>query len=259
MPELCTVERDGQILIVTINRPDKLNTINQAINIELQQVWDDFFQDPSLRVGILTAAGDRAFCVGADLAAYAAGEGITTRLKNGYGGLTHRFGTTKPIIGAINGMCLGGGLELMLCCDIVVAAEHAEFGMPEPRAGVAALGGGIPRLMRKIPSAIAMGLIMTGRRMKAAEALHYGLINEITPRGEQVEAAKRWAREVVRCAPLAVQVSKQVADVTLRGDTLEAVMAYEDTDAIQFVGRTEDAKEGSNAFLQKREPVWTGR
>jgi crotonobetainyl-CoA hydratase len=211
-----------------------------------------------LRVGILTGAGDRAFCVGSDLSMYASGV-VPPPLAHGYAGLTHRFDSPKPVIAAINGLCLGGGLEIMMACDLVVAAEHAEFGLPEALVGQAALGGGIPRLCRKVSYTVAMGLILTGRRFSAEQALRHGLVNEVTPRGDALSGALAMARDIVRCAPLSLQASKMIADATLRGDNLVEIMEYEDGAPKTLVMTSEDSKEGARAFLEKRAPVWKGR
>jgi enoyl-CoA hydratase len=154
---------------------------------------------------------------------------------------------------------MGGGFEIMLCCDLAVAAEHAQFALPEPLVGAGAFGGGIPRLCRKIPHAIAMEIILTGRRLTAEEALKFGLVNRVVPRGQALDAAKELAAAILRCAPLALAASKQVADMALFGKTLAEILAEEDGEPKQSVMRSADLQEGIKAFFEKRPPRWQGR
>jgi len=253
----CRVERDGQILIVTMDRPSKLNAINSDGHAELDSIWDDFFADPELHVAILTGAGDKAFCAGSDLSDYQRALAQPPRL-NGYGGLTHRLDTKKPIIAAVNGLCYGGGFELMLCCDLAIAADQATFALSEAKIGACAFAGGIPRLCRKVPHAIALELLITGRRMDAAEANRWGLVNRITSRERLLDHAKDFAREILRCAPLAVRATKQVVDAALSGMTLAELLVYEDGAPKQLYQQSADLHEGVRAFLEKRSPVWRG-
>lgn len=251
-------EIDRGILTVTINRPEALNAFDKEVHETLDALWDRFDADPALRVAIVTGAGDKAFSAGSDLKYYASGAPIILP-DNGYGGLSHRR-LRKPVIAAVNGLALGGGFEFALCCDLIIASENASFGLPEVRVGAAALGGGIPRLCRKIPYAVAMGMLLSARRVSAADALRIGLVNEVVPRDRLVEAAKAWAADILLGAPLAIEVSKQVAEDTLFGD-----MGFDD-----LVGDSRDARsrsildsadcaEGMAAFVEKRKPVWQGR
>jgi crotonobetainyl-CoA hydratase len=258
MTVLCRAERDGAILVVTLDRPDKLNALSHQMHRELEVIWDEFYADPVLRVAILTGSGDKAFCVGSDLSAYDNPEKPYSQ-GAGYAGLTHRVGTTKPIIAAVNGLALGGGFEVMLCCDLAVASENAAFGLPEPLVGAAALGGGVPRLCRKLPFTKAMTLLLTADRMSAAEALQWGLVTEVVPQGQVVEAARRLAQRILRCAPLAVQATKAIADATLRGDDIADVLMFEAGAPSRLVLESEDVHEGVKAFFDKRAPVWAGR
>jgi enoyl-CoA hydratase/carnithine racemase len=258
MMHVCKTQRDEGILVVTLDRPEKLNAMNQQMHRELEAIWDGFYTDPELRVAVLAGAGDRAFSVGSDLSAYETDE-KPYALQNGYAGLTHRRGATKPIIAAVNGLALGGGFEVMLCCDLVVASENAEFGLPEPWVGLAALGGGIPRLCRKLPFNKAMELLLTGERMSAAEALAWGLASRVVPKGQAVDAAKALARRIIRGAPLSIQVTKQLADMTLDGADIADVLAVEDAAPKEMLMSSMDAQEGIRAFFEKRAPRWEGK
>jgi enoyl-CoA hydratase/carnithine racemase len=264
MMEFCRVERDGPLLVVTLDRPEVRNALHRAATDELDRVWAAYESDPDLRVAILTGAGDTSFSAGYDMKEPAAasadpkGSGyLAHRHPRGLGGLTLRDGMSKPLIAAVNGVALGGGLELAMACDIIVAADHAEFGFPEPRVGRMALEGGMHRLARSVPLKIAMGMLLTGRRIPAQEAYRIGLVNEVVPLADLLAAARRWAGEISQCAPLSVQATK------------EAVMAGLDLSlgaAIALVPRTmaralvsEDQVEGVNAFLERRSPRWSGR
>jgi enoyl-CoA hydratase/carnithine racemase len=256
-------EKKGRIAYVTLNRPEVMNALHADANRELSAIWTDFRDDPEVWVAILTGAGDRAFSAGNDLKVTAAGGGTSTGgypgppIVGGFGGLTSRFDIFKPIIAAVNGYALGGGLELALACDIIVCAEHARLGLPEPRVGLMAGAGGVHRLPRHIPFKVAMGMILTGRHITAQEAYRLGLVNEVVPLSELMPTAERWANEILACAPLSVRASKQAALQGL-GLPLEEAMSrrYELVTAMR---ESEDLKEGPRAFAEKRPPRWTGR
>ena len=258
MPDFCTVTRDENIFIVTMNRPKKLNALPPTSHLEMEKIWDEFVADDSLRIGILTGFGDRAFCVGSDLSGYQSGYDGSLPPSGG-GGLTHRLDCHKPIIAAVNGLALGGGFEILLSCDFIVAVETAEFSLPEVLVGAGAFGGGIPRLCRKIPHALALELILTGRRMPVAEAQRLGLVNRVVPVGQALDAAKEFAHEIMRGAPLSSAASKQVADMALAGHDLAEILAAEDGDPKLRVMASDDLQEGINAFFEKRSPNWQGR
>ena len=257
--EFCRVEREGHRLVVTLDRPDVRNALHRAAADELDEVWSTYETDPELRVAILTAAGDRSFSAGYDMRepAVPPGEFIARRHPRGLGGLTLRPPMRKPLVAAVNGFALGGGLELALACDIIVAAEHAEFGFPEPRVGRLALEGGMHRLVRHVPLKMAMGMLLTGNRIGAQEAHRIGLVNEVVPSADLMTAARRWTDAILECAPLSVQATK------------EAVMAGLDLPlpaALALVPRamaealvSEDQAEGVKAFLERRDPRWSGR
>ncbi|MET0988277.1 MAG: enoyl-CoA hydratase-related protein [Steroidobacteraceae bacterium] len=258
MADFCTVTREDHILIVTMNRPDKLNSMPPDSHAEMEKIWDAFVADPELRVGILTGAGTKAFCAGSDLSGYQRGYDGTLP-RSGGGGLTHRLDCRKPIIAAVNGLAFGGGFEVMLACDFVIASEKAEFSLPEVLVGAGAFGGGIPRLCRKMPHAIALELVLTGRRMSVAEAQRFGLLNQVVAPEKVLDAAKEFARTLLRGAPLALESSKEVADMALQGFTLEHILKTEDGEPKQRVMRSADIQEGINAFFEKRAPRWQGR
>jgi enoyl-CoA hydratase/carnithine racemase len=257
MPEFCEVARDGHVLTVTIARPEVMNAIHPPASAELAAVFDDFVVDPELWVAIVTGRGEKAFCAGNDLKYQAAG-GKLEWTASGFGGLTARFDNPKPVIAAVNGLAMGGGFEIVLACDLVVAAETAVFALPEPRVGLAALAGGMQRLPRQIPLKHAMGMLLTGRRVPAAEALQLGLVNEVVPAGQALAGARRWAEAILECSPVSVRATKEVALRSLGHASLEASMAASYPGVATLV-RSQDFREGPRAFAEKRKPRWTGR
>ena len=253
-------EKKSRIAYVTVNRPEVMNALHADANRELSEIWTDFRDDPEVWIGILTGAGDRAFSAGNDLKVTAAGGGSAATMGpvvGGFGGITNRYDIFKPIIAAVNGFALGGGLEMALACDIIVAAEHARLGLPEPKVGLMAGAGGVHRLPRMIPQKVAMGMMLTGRHITAAEGYRIGLVNEVVPSGETVAAAERWAGEILACAPWSVRASKQAALQGL-GVPLEEAMSrrYE---MVTRMRESEDMREGPRAFAEKRPPRWTGQ
>ena len=259
MPEFCSAEADGRILTVTINRPEVMNSLHPMANVELGKVFDDFDADPELWVAIITGAGDRAFSAGNDLKFQASG-GMTGDLEipvKGFGGLTSRYDMDKPVIAAVNGVAMGGGFEIALACDLIIASEKAVFALPEPRVGLAALAGGMHRLPRQIGLKNAMGMMLTGRRVDAEEGFRLGFVNEVVPHDDLLPAARRWAEQIAECAPLSVRASKQVAMAGLQNPNLqEAIDAqYE---GIRKMIKSKDFIEGPLAFAQKRKPNWSG-
>jgi len=253
--EFIRYEKRNRIAYVTIDRPEVMNALHPPANEELSRIWDDFAADGDAWVAILTGAGDRAFSAGNDLK-YTALHGVPRMPAGGFGGMVARADLWKPVIAAVNGVALGGGLEVALACDIVIAADHARFGLPEPRVGLMAAAGGVHRLPRHIPLKIAMGMMLTARPIPAAEAARWGLVNQVVPRAELMAAAERWASEILECSPLAVQASKQCALEGLGKPLAEAMAAP--YPLMQRLFASEDVREGPRAFAEKRKPVWQG-
>ncbi|WP_038200276.1 enoyl-CoA hydratase-related protein [Xenophilus azovorans] len=255
----CKVEREGALTVITIDRPEVMNALHPPAQEALAEAVDAFAADPSQWVAILTGAGTRAFCAGNDLKYHASGA-PRWRLANGFGGVTARFDLDKPLIAAVNGVAMGGGLEIALACDLIVADAQATFALPEPKVGLAALAGGLQRLGRQIGSKRAMGMILTGRHVGAAEAQALGFVNEVAPAGQALAAAKRWAAEILACSPLAVRASKQALMRGLDEPSLaEAIRNERAYPAAQAMFASQDYVEGPKAFAEKRAPRWRGR
>jgi len=247
-------DRQGHIEILTINRPEARNAINLATANALSDAFDEIEQDDDVWVVVLTAAGDKAFSAGMDLKAFATGEFPIT--EKGFGGITKRD-FPKPLIAACNGSALAGGCEIMLSCDLVVAADHAKFGIPEVARGLVAGAGGLIRLPRRIPRAVALELALTGEPIDAQRALQIGLVNRVVPGDRLMDEALALAGRIARNAPLAVRLSKQVM---VQSAELTEAEAWRINDAVfGEIGRSADAMEGAVAFAEKREPNWTGR
>ena len=256
------VSTADHVTTVTINRPQVMNALHPYAVLELEDAFDRFQEDDDQWVAILTGAGEKAFCAGNDLkfqAEHGAGRVRELRrgLKSGFGGLTRRAGCYKPIIAAVNGFALGGGFELVLACDIIVAAEHASFGLPEPRVGLMAAAGGVHRLPRYIPYHAAMAVILAGKRLGAAEAHAYGLVCEVVAGDALMDTARRWAGEILKGAPISVRASKE-ATITGLGMPLERALVSVFPLA-QRMFDSEDLVEGPRAFAEKRPPRWKGR
>ncbi|HVH07394.1 MAG TPA: enoyl-CoA hydratase-related protein [Myxococcota bacterium] len=255
--EFITYEKRGRVAVVTLNRPRSMNALHLEAHLELKDAWEDYRDDPDVWVAILTGAGDRAFCAGNDLKFQAAGGSLTSP-PSGFAGITARYDLVKPVIAAVNGVAMGGGFEIALACDLIIASENALFALPEPRVGLAALAGGIHRLPRQIGLKQAMGMLLTGRRVSAEEGLRLGFVNEVVPPAELLSAARRWADQICECAPLSVRASKQAALRGLDAPSLrEAVEGRYDQMAAML--KSPDFVEGPRAFAQKRKPNWTGR
>ncbi len=251
---------ENHVARVTIDRPDRMNAIDEASETELMRVWSAIERDEQVRCVVLTGAGERAFCTGADMKQSGNKTGLeywAAERSGGFGGLALRETLDVPVIARVNGHALGGGMEMVLGCDIVVAAENASFGLPEPRVGRLALDGGIAILPRRIPRVWAMGMLLTGRRVPAAEALRLGLVNEVVPQAGLDAAVERWVTDVLACAPLSVKAIKQMVR---RGDGLSPQEAQQlRVPALVAALQSTDQDEGVQAFIEKRPPQWQGR
>ena len=253
-------EKKGRLAYITLNRPERRNAIDGDTSRELHEAFNDFKNDDDAWVAILTGAGDQAFSAGADLRAMAesfAGGGRGMRMDVPFAGISRGFDCWKPIIAAINGYCLAGGLELALSCDIRIAAEHASFGLPEPKRAIIPAASGTQRLPRAIPLAYAMELLLTGDRFDSAWALRAGLVSRVVPADQLMATAEEVAAKVLECGPLAVRAIKQAA-VQGRDLPFEEGLKLEG----QLAGKvftSEDAREGPTAFAQKRKPEYKGR
>ena len=254
MPEFCKVEREGHLTIVTLNRPEVMNALHYPAHLELEQVWNDFDADPDQWVAIVTGAGDRAFSAGNDLKFQAAG-GKRGFVKSGFAGLTSRYDLFKPVIAAVNGVAMGGGFEIALACDIIIAAENAKFALPEPRVGLAALAGGVHRLPRTIGLKRAMGMMLTGRHVPAREGYELGFVTALAPEGGALAEARKWAAQILECSPMSIRATKQSA---MQGLTIaDVATAYKvDYDAVIRMRNSQDFIEGPKAFSEKRKPNW---
>ena len=244
---------------VTIDRPEVLNALDAEAEAALEAIWQRLEADREVRAVVLTGARERAFCVGADMKNVSKSglEYWAAARPAGFGGIALRTTLDIPVIARVNGHALGGGFEMVLGCDIVVAAAEAGFGLPEPRVGRLPLDGGMVLLQRQVPFRAAMGVLLTGRRLSAAEALALGLVNEVAPRAELDAAVERWLKDILACAPLSLRAIKQTVRRTAHLTAVEA-QAQRSPALIECL-QSHDGEEGVLAFREKRAPVWTGR
>jgi enoyl-CoA hydratase/carnithine racemase len=258
--EFLKVSADAHVTTITLNRPEVMNAINPAMHQELQKAFDAFAADSGQYICVVTGAGERAFCAGSDLKA-AAKAGISGQYpKNGYAGLIERFDLSKPVIAAVNGVALGGGFEIALSCDIIVASENAKFGLPEPLVGAVALGGGLHRLARQIGLKQAMGMILSAQSVTAQKAETLGFVNEVVPLADLPAATARWCEKILKCAPIAVRASKETVMRGLGEPSLRtAIENQKNYPGFVAWRNAEDTVEGPRAFAEKRAPQWKGR
>jgi enoyl-CoA hydratase/carnithine racemase len=262
--ETTIFEIKGKVAWITLNRPKALNSLNPELRWQLSQHLDEVENNDDIWMAVITGSGEKAFCAGADLKHRAIERDASEEQKNHWRSLasdtTHiieRWYSPKPIIAMVNGYALGGGLEVAMACDIIVSADHAEFGLPEPRRGLMAGSAGVHRLPRQIGLKPAMGYMLTGRHMSASRAYDLGLVNEVVPLTELKETVDDYIKDILRCAPLAVRATKEAS---MRGLDYPLAQAFytpyeSETKRLQ----SEDTQEGPKAFAEKREPNWKGR
>ena len=258
--EFLTTEINGHILEVTINRPDVMNSLHPPSHREFDEVWSEFTNNEDLWVGIITGAGDRAFSAGNDLKFQAqnGGKMDINIASTGFAGLTSRFDLKKPVIAAVNGVSMGGGFEIALACDLIVASTNAKFALPEPKVGLAALAGGMQRLPRQIGMKNALGMMLTGRHVSAEEGMRLGFVNEVVEPDNLLSAAKNWAKQIEECSPMSIRANKQVAYENFNEPDLAKSMSTHYSAVKELFG-SEDFIEGPVAFAEKRLPNWKGK
>ncbi|WP_018431171.1 enoyl-CoA hydratase-related protein [Hoeflea sp. 108] len=253
-------ELKDHVARVTIDRPEVMNAVDAETQAALTHIWSRIEADPDVRCVVLTGSGERAFSAGADMKSGSEKRGLdywASMLGGGFGGISTRTTLNVPVIARVNGLALGGGFEMVLGCDIVIASNTASFGLPEPRFGRLALAGGITQLSQRIPRAIAMGMLLTGARIDAAEAHRVGLVNEIVEPAQLDAAVDRWVSGILACAPLSLKAVKEMVRA------VEQYGAYDASGmrlpALMTALGSSDQHEGVTAFREKRAPVWQGR
>ncbi len=248
-------ETKGPVTWITLNRPDSHNALLPEMHHKLSDAFDAYARDDSQRVCVITGAGDKAFCAGSDLKA-----GIGTQYPDsGYGGLAARFDLDKPVIAAVNGFALGGGFELALACDLIIATRNSRFGLPEPLVGAVALGGGIHRLTRQIPMKQAMGMLLSSRQVSAEEGYRMGFVNAVVPATGLITEVEDWCEDIIKGEPLSIRATKAVAQSGLAAADLQSAVSEQGAHpAFQRWLASEDASEGVAAFKEKRKPKWKG-
>jgi enoyl-CoA hydratase/carnithine racemase len=249
-----TTETVGRVGVITINRPEVRNAINEAVALGVEAAFDAYEAEPDIRVVVITGAGDVAFCAGMDLKAFASAprSKIFTD-RGGFAGMSNRV-FTKPVLAAVNGLALGGGLEIALSCDLVIAAENAIFGIPEVKVGLIAAAGGLIRLPKRIPRVVALEMAMTGEPIDAETAERIGLVNRVAPHGKALEVALERAEKIAEASPAAVRESRELLLASL--ETTEAEAWALNKGAVRRVMKAPDFVEGQKAFAEKRRPEW---
>ena len=261
MKEAVNFEVHGEVVLITLDRP-KANAIDAKTSHELGDAFIEFRDDDNLRVAIITGAGNRFFCGGWDLKAASEGEAVDADFgPGGFAGLTELWDLNKPVIAAVNGLAVGGGFELALAADLIIASSNAEFFVPEATLGIIPDSGGVLRLPRRLPKSVAMDMLMTGRRMNVDEAEHYGLVNKSCPQDDLINQALEWGNQISKSAPLSLAAIKSVIRSTEMMDLKDAydLMRSGKIEAYHKMLNSEDAKEGPLAFYEKRFPKWKGK
>ena len=261
MKEAVNFEVHGEVVLITLDRP-KANAIDAKTSHELGDAFIEFRDDDNLRVAIITGAGNRFFCGGWDLKAASEGEAVDADFgPGGFAGLTELWDLNKPVIAAVNGLAVGGGFELALAADLIIASSNAEFFVPEATLGIIPDSGGVLRLPRRLPKSVAMDLLMTGRRMNVDEAEHYGLVNKSCPQDDLINQALQWGNQISKSAPLSLAAIKSVIRSTEMMDLKDAydLMRSGKIEAYHKMLNSEDAMEGPLAFSEKRFPKWKGK
>ncbi|WP_216829673.1 crotonase/enoyl-CoA hydratase family protein [Alkalihalobacterium elongatum] len=258
--EAILFEQHGPVALITLNRPEAMNAVNAQLWKDVGHALERFSEDDNLQVAVITGAGDRAFCAGADLKEIASGRSILPPggEKWGFAGIVNHF-VSKPVIAAVNGFALGGGTEIALACDLVIASDKSNFGLPEVKRGLIAGAGGLLRLPRQIPLKVAMEAVLTGEPITAKEALKWGLVNKVVPHEEVVKAALELAQKISKNAPLALKASKETIYRGLDCSLDHPPEAWEiNNDHMSVIMNSQDVIEGSRAFAEKRKPNWKG-
>ena len=261
MKEAVNFEVHEEVVLITLDRP-KANAIDAKTSHELGDAFIEFRDDDNLRVAIITGAGNRFFCGGWDLKAASEGEAVDADFgPGGFAGLTELWDLNKPVIAAVNGLAVGGGFELALAADLIIASSNAEFFVPEATLGIIPDSGGVLRLPRRLPKSVAMDLLMTGRRMNVDEAEHYGLVNKSCPQDDLINQALEWGNQISKSAPLSLAAIKSVIRSTEMMDLKDAydLMRSGKIEAYHKMLNSEDAMEGPLAFSEKRFPKWKGK
>lgn len=255
----CLVEQRGEVLLITINRPSAMNAVTPASNAELARVINDFETNSELRVAILTGAGDKAFCSGNDLkfTANASAEEMK-QPREGFGGLTSNWERKKPVIAAVNGIAFGGGFEIALAADIIVASENAKFALPEPKVGLCAFAGGMHRLARQVPLKLAVAAMITGDAISASQGERIGFVNQVAPQDQLIDAALAYAEKIVACSPVAIEVTLETVRESVSTSSLREAMKL-DFKGGENIAASPDFREGVKAFVEKRKPNWQPR